>query len=176
MNTIDRAITLKKDKYTCAVFQGECPWNKLRTSVSSFPALFIANMDTSEKPGSHWITFHFTKDQKGGFFDSYGLPPSNYTGTFSSFLNNNSNYWSFNPWWLDGRYIGHTKRESHFCSVDSLYLVSSFPAIKLSLHLGFFMLCISSLFSSQFCQILLSFQLLHSWQWHRTQGRILWIK
>ena len=47
-------------------------------------------MDTSDKPGTHWVAFYFTKEREGEFFDSYGLPPSNYTGTFSSFLNNNS--------------------------------------------------------------------------------------
>ena len=31
----------------------------------------------------------------GEFFDSYGLPPSNYSRTFTSFLNNNSS-WIFN--------------------------------------------------------------------------------
>ena len=72
-------------KYFRGVFQGVYPSDKLPTGFSSFPALFIANVDTSEKPGSHWVAFYFTKDQKGKFFDSYGLPPSNYTGTFSSF-------------------------------------------------------------------------------------------
>ena len=65
--------------------------------VLSFPALFIANVDTSEKPGSHWVAFYFTKDREGEFFDSYGLPPSNYAGTFTRFLNNNSKEWNFNP-------------------------------------------------------------------------------
>ena len=96
MNTTQLTIILKKDKYTRAVFQGVYPSDELPATVASFPALFIANVDTSEKPGSHWVAFYFTKDQKGEIFDSYGLPPSNYTGTFSAFLNNNSNDWSFN--------------------------------------------------------------------------------
>ena len=96
MNSTQLAIIWTKDKYTRALFQGVYSWVKLPTRVSSFPALFIANVDTSEKPGSHWVAFYFTKDPKGEFFDSYGLPPSNYIGTFSSFLNNNSNGWSFN--------------------------------------------------------------------------------
>ena len=96
MNSTQLAIILKKDNYTRAVFQGVYPSDKLPTKVSSFPALFIANVDTSDTPGSHWVAFYFTKDRKGEFFDSYGLPPSNYAGTFSSFLNNNSNGWSFN--------------------------------------------------------------------------------
>ena len=110
MNSTQLAIILKKDKYTRAVFQGVYPSDKLPTRVSSFPALFIANVDTSEKPGSHWVAFYFTKDRKGEFFDSYGLPPGNYAGTFSSFLNNNSNGWSFNSVTLqsiDSKVCGH---------------------------------------------------------------------
>ena len=65
------------------MFQGVYPSDKPPTIVSSYPALFIANVDTSDKPGSHWIAFYVTKDQKGEFFDSYELPPSSFTGTFT---------------------------------------------------------------------------------------------
>ena len=67
MNSTQLAIILTKDKYTRAVFQGVYPSDKLPTRVSSFPALFIANVDTSEKPGSHWVEFYFTKERKGIF-------------------------------------------------------------------------------------------------------------
>ena len=89
-------LILRKDKYTRGVFQGVYPSDKLPKSVSSYPALFIANVDTSDKPGSHWAAFYFTKDREGEFFDSCGLPPSNYTGTFTDFLKNNYNQWIFN--------------------------------------------------------------------------------
>ena len=85
MNSTQLAIILKKDKYTRAVFQGVYPSDKLPTRVSSFPALFIANVDTSDKPGSHWGAFYFTKDKKGEFFDSYGLPASNLLEHFLRF-------------------------------------------------------------------------------------------
>ena len=98
MNSTQLAIILTKDKYTRALFQEVHPSDKPPKRVSSFPALFIANVDTSEKPGSLWVAFYFTKDQKWEFFGSSGLPSSNYTRAFSSFLNNNSNSngWSFN--------------------------------------------------------------------------------
>ena len=118
MNTTQLAIILKKDKYTRAVFQGVYPSDKLPTEVSSFPALFIANVDTSEKPGSHWVAFYFTKDQEGEFFDSYGLPPSSYTGTFSSFLNNNSKDWSFNSATLQSI---NSKVCGHYCLYYALF-------------------------------------------------------
>ena len=87
-------------------------------SSSSFPTLFIANVDTSEKPGSHWVAFYFTKDQKGEFFDSYGLSPSNYTGTFSSFSNNNSKGWSFNSVTLQSI---NSKVCGHYCLYYALF-------------------------------------------------------
>ena len=59
---------LEKDKYSRGVFQGVYLSDKLLTSVSSFPALFIANVDASEKPGSHWVAFYFTKESEGEFF------------------------------------------------------------------------------------------------------------
>ena len=118
MNSTQLAIILTKDKYTRAIFQGVYPSDKLPTRVSSFPALFIANVDTSEKPGSHWVAFYFTKERKGEFFDSYGLPPSNYTGTFSSFLNNNSNGWSFNSVTLQSI---NSKVCGHYCLYYALF-------------------------------------------------------
>ena len=118
MNSTQLAIILKKDKYTRAVFQGVYPSDKLPTRVSSFPALFIANVDTSDRPGSHWVAFYFTKDRKGEFFDSYGLPPSNYAGTFSLFLNNNSNGWSFNSVTLQSI---NSKVCGHYCLYYALF-------------------------------------------------------
>ena len=78
------------------MFQGVYPSDKLPTSVLSYPSLFIANVDTSDKSGSHWVAFYFTKEKEGEFFDSYGFPPSSYPGTFTSFLKNNSTSWTFN--------------------------------------------------------------------------------
>ena len=75
MDTVQLTLILRKDRYTRGVFQGVYPSDKLPTSVLSYQALFIANVDTSDKPGSHWIAFYFTEEKEGEFFDSYGLPP-----------------------------------------------------------------------------------------------------
>ena len=110
MDTIQLTVILRKDRYTRGVFQGVCSSDKLPTNVSSYPALIIANVDTSDKPGTHWVVFYFTEEREGEFFDSYGFPPSNYTGTFTSFLNNNSNGWKFNSKTLqsiDSKVCGH---------------------------------------------------------------------
>ena len=118
MDTVQLTLILRKDKYTRGVFQGVYPSDKLPTSVSSYPALFIANVDTSDKPGSHWIAFYFTKDREGEFFDSYGLPPSNYSRTFTSFLNNNSSSWIFNTVTLQSV---NSKVCGHYCLYFALF-------------------------------------------------------
>ena len=118
MNSTQLAIILKKDKYTYALFQGEYPSDKLPTRVSSFPALFIANVDSSEKPGSHWVAFYFTKDQNGEFFDFYGLPQAIMLEHFLGFLNNNSNGWSFNSVTLQSI---NSKVCGHYCLYYALF-------------------------------------------------------
>jgi len=51
MDTIQLTLILRKDKYIRAVFQGVYPSDKIPTSVWFYPALFIANVDSSEKAG-----------------------------------------------------------------------------------------------------------------------------
>ena len=118
MDTIQLTLILRNDKYTRGVFQGVYPSDKLPTSVLSYPALFIANVDTSDKPGSHWLAFYFTKEKEGEFFDSYGSSPSNYTGTFTRFLKNNSNDWKFNPVTLQ---TANSKVCGHYCLYYALF-------------------------------------------------------
>ena len=74
----------------------------LPEKVSRYPSAFIANVDPSSKPGSHWVAFYFTKDQKGEFFDSYGQAPGGYSGNFNTFLELNSKEWSSNQKQLQG--------------------------------------------------------------------------
>ena len=100
------------------MLQGVYPSDKLPASVSQYPALYIANVDTSDKPGSHWVGFHFTKEQEGENFDSYGARPSKYSGTFTTFLNNNSNQWIFNTVTLQSIY---SKVCGHYCLYFALY-------------------------------------------------------
>ena len=95
MDTVQLTLIFKKDRYTRGVFQGVYPSDKLPRCVSSYPALLITNVDTSDKPGSHWVAFYFTKNRERECFDSYGLPSSSYTGTFTSVLKNNSTNWTF---------------------------------------------------------------------------------
>ena len=41
--------------------------------VLSSPAAIVSNLDTADKPGSHWIAIHIDKNGYGNYFDSYGI-------------------------------------------------------------------------------------------------------
>ena len=102
------------------MFQGVYPSDKLLTSVLSYPALFIAKVDTSDKPGSHWVTFHFTKEKQGEYFDSYELPSSSYSGTSTNFLDSYSNSWIFNTVTLqsiNSNVCGHYCRDINMSAI-----------------------------------------------------------
>ena len=118
MGSIQLTLILSNDKFTRGVFHGVYPSDQLPVSVSHYPALFIANVDTSDKPGSHCVAFYFTKEQEGEFFDSCGSPPSKYSGTFTTFLNNNSNQLTFNTVTLQSIY---SKVCGHYCLYFALY-------------------------------------------------------
>ena len=57
MDTIQLTLVLRKDKFARGVFQGVYSSDKLPSSVSHYPALFISNVDTGDKPGSLWVAF-----------------------------------------------------------------------------------------------------------------------
>ena len=118
MDTIQLTLILRKDKFTRGVFQGVYPSDKLPASVSQYPALYIANVDTSEKPGSHWVAFFFLQGAGGSILRFLRRPPSKYSGTFTTFLNNNSNKWIFNAVTLQSIY---SKVCGHYCLYFALY-------------------------------------------------------
>ena len=44
--------------------------------ILSPPVAIIANLDTANKPGSHWVAIYIDKNGYGVYFDSYGLAPT----------------------------------------------------------------------------------------------------
>ena len=95
MNTSELEEILKKIYCTKNTFGSVYPSDWLPLDVKQYPESFVANVDTSEKPGTHWVAFYFIDDQYGGFFDSYG-PPHRYTKNFEDFLNRNAAKWTYN--------------------------------------------------------------------------------
>ena len=66
-------------------FLGVFPRDKIPTLTPH--SLAVANTDTHNQPGTHWIAIFTESDGDIEFFDSYGLPPSTYhfSQTFTSY-------------------------------------------------------------------------------------------
>lgn len=61
-----------------AQFAGVFPRDKVpnhKLEAVRYPYCYVANTDTSESPGSHWVAFYFPDPDSCEFFDSYGLHP-----------------------------------------------------------------------------------------------------
>ena len=71
INTPELEELLKKIDCSKYTFGGVYPSDLLPLEVKRYPQFFVANVDTSEKPETHWVAFYFTDDQHGEFFDFY---------------------------------------------------------------------------------------------------------
>ena len=116
MNTRQLAAVMSTDRYTKSLFQGVFPSVRLPSRIKQYPAGLIANVDRSNKPGSHWIAIYIDKDGRGTFFDSYGNKPEFYEQTFNEVLEQNSRTYSFNNTCLQSLY-------SRVCGQYCLYFL-----------------------------------------------------
>ena len=96
MNTRQLAAVMSTDRYTKSLFQGVFPSDRLPSRIKQYPAGLMANVDRSNKPGSHWIAIYIDKGGQGTFFDSYGNKPEFYEHSFKEFLEQSSRTYTFN--------------------------------------------------------------------------------
>ena len=96
MNTRQLEKIFSTGKITKNQFHGVFASDELPKTVQDYPSAYVANVDPSDQPGSHWIAFYFDKNKEGEFWDSYGQHPENYVKTFINFLQINSTNWSMN--------------------------------------------------------------------------------
>ena len=67
---------LASDAYTRNVVRGVIPRDDLSmAAVASYPVASVCNTHASDREGQHGISMYLTKDGRGKYFDSYGLPP-----------------------------------------------------------------------------------------------------
>ena len=68
-------------KNTATNFLGVFPRDLIPDPISltNFPACLVANTDTHDQPGTHWVAFYFNSCSDIEFFDSYGQSPSSYS-------------------------------------------------------------------------------------------------
>lgn len=84
---------LMNDSFTKGVFRGVFPLDGI-LPPEKYPSAYVFNTDPRGQPGEHWIAIYLTFDQKGEYFDSYGLPPLQHQ--FLSFLKKHSLTWAYN--------------------------------------------------------------------------------
>ena len=74
LNSIDIARILNDNNATTQYFKGVCPSDYMITSTS-FPFCFVANVDKSNQPGTHWVAWFVDSEGVVSFFDSFGRSP-----------------------------------------------------------------------------------------------------
>lgn len=78
---------LFQNKFTQGKFLGVFPSDQLPKKIQNFPCCFIANVDPSEEPGSHWVAFYVSSSLQLEFFDSYGNSPEAFPGPIYDYTN-----------------------------------------------------------------------------------------
>lgn len=76
MDTHQLEAILRHDPYTERYFLGVFAADHLPKTYTQ-PCCYIANIDSSDKPGSHWVCV-FAEKGRVEFFDSYGGQPRQY--------------------------------------------------------------------------------------------------
>ena len=113
MNTKQLHHCLQSDKQTSDCSLGVFPSDKL-PPMQNYPSCLIANIDSSNQPGSHWIAMFVDCDGIGEYFDSYGRPPSK---KFASYLRKYSKTIKHNSLRIQGPF-------SNSCGQYSVYYIS----------------------------------------------------
>ena len=102
-NRIDRTL-----KRLCGnTFIGVFARDRLPRFVDVRPALLVANTDSSQKPGEHWVAMYLGDDGDGEYFDSMN---SRDVAEFVRFMNRNCTNWNSNDRQLQSaasRFCGH---------------------------------------------------------------------
>ena len=111
MDTIQLTLFSEKDKFTQGVFEGVYPSDKLPASIPTLSAPHIANVHKSDKPGSSYIAFYFTKSKRENFFIVMDR-------LRAIIKNNNSCQWIFNTVTLQG--VNSTVY-GHYCLYYALF-------------------------------------------------------
>jgi hypothetical protein len=74
MNTAEINRVMNSMQTTKYQYIGTFPSDKL-PPPEQYPSCFIANMDRSSQPGSHWVAVYMTKTGKAEYYDTYGRQP-----------------------------------------------------------------------------------------------------
>lgn len=121
MNTKEINYILKTNLEKIDCFIGTFARNML-PKITKKPAVIILNNDTSKEPGSHWVAIFFSRDGRGIYFDSFGLPLLH--ENIIEYLNSNSeNGWIYSNMQLQSL---TSNTCGHFCILFVIMICNGF--------------------------------------------------
>lgn len=95
MNTNQLQCVIGCDELMRSKVLGVYALDRLPVRQKELPYGLIANTETHDKRGKHWIAMYFSKEG-GEFFDSYGHKPEYFSYVFSSYLSRNTTVVNYN--------------------------------------------------------------------------------
>ena len=99
MNSKQIERLLWANKWTRTNFMGCYAADQIPTEILKFPSSLIINLDTKDKPGSHWVAVYIKNKSHAYYFDSFGplncLNPSNIKPDQNCITGPNSNIYNF---------------------------------------------------------------------------------
>jgi len=104
MNSQQLEKILESDRICQNQFVGVFACDDLPIRIDRLPAALIANVDKRSMPGSHWIAIYIDHNERGEYFDSYGVGPYQNKTFFERFLKNNCTTWDINSKVLQGQF------------------------------------------------------------------------
>lgn len=78
MNTNQITKLLKSKDIIRPYFKGVFAIDTIPKKIDTLPTSIVINLDTSKKPGSHWVVVYLSEYGKNEYFDSYGFKPIHY--------------------------------------------------------------------------------------------------
>ena len=76
MNSRQLHWILSGDKFTKLSFKGVYAIDEMKLiEIVSYPSSFVINLNSSYKPGSHWVAVYFDRNGVGEYFDSFVCYP-----------------------------------------------------------------------------------------------------
>lgn len=86
MNTKQLQCVIKCDRVMSDLVSGVYPYDRLPRYINNVPQGFVANTDSHDKAGQHWVALYITDKYYGEFFCSFGNSISYYSHHFIDFF------------------------------------------------------------------------------------------
>ena len=116
MDSRELTRTMTSERSTANIFKGVFPADYFIDVEPNYPAAYIINTDSHEKPGKHWVALYLTSNGHCEFFDFYGHPPQYYHHAWLDWIKYYSYKWTYNQKHIQPTY-------SATCGVHCLFYI-----------------------------------------------------